>query len=436
MGRIFISYRRQDSIGIAGRIFDKLTAHFGPADVYLDIDIIPPGADFIKHINDGMAEAQIVLALIGEGWLQARGPKGRRLDDPQDFVRIELELAFARNITVIPVLLGSATMPRAEKLPESIAGITNLNASHVDLGRDFHPHVERLIQYLARHLNGGNSVSEKKLPGETVDSVVDRFLTEADAQIMVSAEHTLIVRPKTELVGFKNRINQFYRIEQADGKKRPLIWVLDFGRQIFDDIDARMRFLNVQALISRFKALKYFEDDRGIERWQWLQSRAVIVLFDPRRDGPQGERIQRPTFAAHNISLTTLDSLWWSSEQFGLLYQNDEEQMRPGTFSIFFNASCDWSSKTEWETSEFRYFGYSQFATDLKRTDLHTRGIELPPLPRIYVDAYKAVCAACAHALNLEILPKKQLPNGVAATQQLRYLGYHILNINEFMERY
>lgn len=436
MGRIFISYRRQDSIGIAGRIFDKLTAHFGHADVYLDIDIIPPGVDFIKHINDGMERAQIVLALIGESWLQARGPKGRRLDDPQDFVRIELELAFTKNITIIPVLLGAAIMPKVEKLPESIAGITHLNASHVDLGRDFHPHVDRLIQHIGRHLNGGE-VAPRVLPGEDISDLTDRFFKDADAIVNVSPEHSLIVRPKTELLGFKNIINRFRDIEQSDGKKRPLIWVLDLGRQKFDDLDSRMRFLNVQALLSRFKALKRFEDDGAEARWEWLRSRAVIFLLDTRSSGQQPEPTKRPTFAAHNVSLTTLESSWLNSPIFRELYGTNLERVSQRTFAIFFKVTSDWASPCTWDVQDLRYFGYATFSTNSAESDLRIRGLELPVLPAIYVDAFRNVCIAAAHTLEINYDKSQfRFVPGQDAVQHLCYLGYRLMRLDEFVETY
>lgn len=169
MSGIFISYRRRDSIAIAGRIFDRLTGHFGAGQVYIDIDTIPPGVDFLKHISGGMEQAKVVLALIGETWLHMQGPNGRRLDDPGDFVRIEIELALARNIPVIPVLLGPTAMPRAEELPTSITGLTQRNAAHVDLGRDFHPHTDRLIRDLERHLRPGGVSGGQALPGRPLN---------------------------------------------------------------------------------------------------------------------------------------------------------------------------------------------------------------------------------------------------------------------------
>ncbi|OAI38828.1 hypothetical protein AYO40_06325 [Planctomycetaceae bacterium SCGC AG-212-D15] len=150
MPKIFISYRREDSEDVAGRICDRLGAHFGPPNVFMDIDTIPFGVDFRKHIADAVSKCDVLLAVIGKDWLEARhreGPKAgqRRLDDPADFVRIELQAGLERNIPVIPVLVGKAGMPGEQHLPDVLKNLAWLNAAEVRSGRDFHDHMERLI---------------------------------------------------------------------------------------------------------------------------------------------------------------------------------------------------------------------------------------------------------------------------------------------------
>src|SRR5947209_12396451 len=123
MPKIFISYRREDSEHIAGRIYDRLEPCFGRDNVFLDIDTIPFGVDFREHLDQAVGRCDVLLAVIGERWLEVRfkdGPKEgqRRLDDPTDFVRIEIESALARGIPVIPVLVGTARMPDYLELPD------------------------------------------------------------------------------------------------------------------------------------------------------------------------------------------------------------------------------------------------------------------------------------------------------------------------------
>jgi WD40 repeat protein len=155
MTKIFISYRRQDTKAIAGRIFDRLEAKFGRDAVFMDIDSIPPGVDFHDWLNDHVAQAAVVLALIGPGWADERDDAGnRRLDNPNDFVRIEIEAALSRNIPLVPLLIDGAPFPPGEQLPESLRPLTRRNAAVLDAGRDFNVHIARLIEALERHLSG------------------------------------------------------------------------------------------------------------------------------------------------------------------------------------------------------------------------------------------------------------------------------------------
>jgi hypothetical protein len=126
---IFISYRRQDAEGEAGRLFDDLVSHFGERSVFMDVATIQAGRDFRTAIDDSVATCGVLLAMIGPGWLDARDEAAaRRLDDRGDFVRIETAAALRRDIPVIPVLLRGAKVPRADQLPPEIADLAYRNA--------------------------------------------------------------------------------------------------------------------------------------------------------------------------------------------------------------------------------------------------------------------------------------------------------------------
>jgi hypothetical protein len=148
--RIFISYRRKDAGHAAGRLSDRLIEHFGRAQIFQDIDSIEPGADFAEEIADAVASCQVLLALIGDGWLKVKDKQGRRrLDDPEDFVRLEIEAALSRNIRVIPILIDGAKMPRAGQLPSSLAGFARCQALELSPDRDrFDFDVGRLMKAL------------------------------------------------------------------------------------------------------------------------------------------------------------------------------------------------------------------------------------------------------------------------------------------------
>jgi len=122
MGKIFISYRRADSQGWAGRLGEELTRVFGDVALFFDIETIAPGDDIAEAVERGLEAAEIVVVLVGPGWLSASFPDGRRrLSDPNDYVVIEIATAIARHIRVLPVLLAGATMPSAEQLPTAIS---------------------------------------------------------------------------------------------------------------------------------------------------------------------------------------------------------------------------------------------------------------------------------------------------------------------------
>ncbi len=129
-GKIFINYRRDDDPGFTGRLFDRLQDAFDRQQLFIDVDNIAPGQDFVRVLHDRVAECDVVLVVIGKGWLDARDANGaRRLDDPEDFVRIEISSALSQdNKRVIPVLVRDTPMPRADLLPEVLKPLARLNA--------------------------------------------------------------------------------------------------------------------------------------------------------------------------------------------------------------------------------------------------------------------------------------------------------------------
>jgi hypothetical protein len=128
-GRVFISYRRQESSGLAGRLYDRLAARFGDDQVFMDVDTIALGVDFAEVISQAVSSCQVLLAVIGPRWLTVTDEDGRRrLDDPDDLVRLEIAAALERDIRVIPILVEGAAMPRRQQLPEALAGLARRNA--------------------------------------------------------------------------------------------------------------------------------------------------------------------------------------------------------------------------------------------------------------------------------------------------------------------
>jgi Tol biopolymer transport system component len=146
---IFISYRRTDNPDAVGRIYDRLASEFGKSRVFKDVDSIPLGQDFRSHLNDIVGNCVAVLAIIGPKWTDIRSETGqRRLDDPDDFVRIELEAALARNVPVVPVLVGHAVMPATGQLPASLSTLAFRQSIDVRPDPDFHNDATRLVAAL------------------------------------------------------------------------------------------------------------------------------------------------------------------------------------------------------------------------------------------------------------------------------------------------
>ena len=127
--RIFISYRRDDASGHAGRLYDDLVERFGDDRVFIDIDTIELGVDFGDSIEQALDRCEVVLAVIGRSWVKITDSAGlRRLDNPDDYVRMELEAALARGIRVIPVRVQGAPMPSSAELPEGLARLARRQA--------------------------------------------------------------------------------------------------------------------------------------------------------------------------------------------------------------------------------------------------------------------------------------------------------------------
>ncbi|HEY2476088.1 MAG TPA: toll/interleukin-1 receptor domain-containing protein [Candidatus Cybelea sp.] len=143
---LFVSYRRADSEAITGRIRDRLVDRFGEASAFMDIDSIPFGLDFREEIGLAARKTDTVLAVIGPHWRGDTTAGRPRLWDKGDPVRVELETALRRGIPIIPVLVMGAAMPASSELPPSLKELSFRNAIEVDAGRDFHPHVDRLIR--------------------------------------------------------------------------------------------------------------------------------------------------------------------------------------------------------------------------------------------------------------------------------------------------
>lgn len=143
MNNIFISYRRADSADVVGRIYDHLKGVVGKDNIFKDIHSVQLGIDYLKMTTEAVANCDVLLAIVGNRWLD-----GRRIDDPNDLVRVEIETAMGRDIPVIPVLVGGAEMPAQDELPDGLKPLGYRNAIKVRPDPDFPTDMARLVEAL------------------------------------------------------------------------------------------------------------------------------------------------------------------------------------------------------------------------------------------------------------------------------------------------
>jgi hypothetical protein len=150
MPLIFLCYRRSDTGGVAGRLYDRLLTEYTDEEVFRDIDDIPGGANFVAASEKALAGAKVFIALVGKDWLDVKGRSGeRRLAKPSDRVRVEVEMALRLEVPILPVLVDGAEMPGSDDLPDSMASFAFYNARHLD-AHSFDHHSQRILQEVNR----------------------------------------------------------------------------------------------------------------------------------------------------------------------------------------------------------------------------------------------------------------------------------------------
>ena len=263
---IFISYRRSDAAAAAGRLYDSLTSYFGPDRVFMDVSDIRGGEDFVKRIDDTLAMAGVCLIVIGNTWASVTDDQGQqRLENPDDFVRREVERALASGLTTIPVLVDDAMMPGEGALPEPLKPLYRLNA--LSLHHDhWENDVTRLIKLLEVDISG--SVAEKKF--YRLRTLVFLFFV---AAIILPIVHT-------QIFGIKSPPPQddYYWIWHV---LRYTIWFTLVGAMIL--LAGMLRFIE-RAQSAGFwislglAGVSLFLSEKGLEIWA-IVPLAVILMF-------------------------------------------------------------------------------------------------------------------------------------------------------------
>lgn len=179
-GGIFISYRRQETAWPARQLYEVLVARFGAASVFKDVDDIEPGEDFVEKITEAVASCDVLLALIGPQWLTMTDAEGhRRLDDPEDFVRLELSAALHRGVRVVPILVDGATMPKASELPDELMPIIRRQAFEINaVGFNTDRLLATIAAIVERPLTPNVATASASEPARSAEPVATRAGTE------------------------------------------------------------------------------------------------------------------------------------------------------------------------------------------------------------------------------------------------------------------
>jgi hypothetical protein len=169
MANIVISYRREDSKWIADRVFERLESHFGKGNVFMDIDSILIGLDFRKRIQATLERCDVMVALVGPDWI-GKEPKGARIFNETDWVRIEIEAALKKDIPLIPLLIDGSSMPKSEELPVSLKDFIFRNSAPID--RDnFRAQMDKVIASIDQHVAQLARPSAAPVPDTAVPKV-------------------------------------------------------------------------------------------------------------------------------------------------------------------------------------------------------------------------------------------------------------------------
>lgn len=300
MSRIFINYRRVDSEGYAGRIYDHLAKHFTKDAIFMDVDTIEAGTDFVDVLETAVKSCDVLVAIIGRQWLTVEDHYGqRRLDNPEDFVRIEVAAALSRNIRVIPVLVHNAPMLQAKSLPENLKSLARrhaLNINHVSFASD----VNRLIKHLEKALDEANktrgSLEREKEKSQLISSQIKGTTESTNLQNMsrpvfapITELKLVTLMNKTIFISYKREDETFARrLHEFLGEQGYKIWmdVFDIPKGIdpendivgWDDaIDIGLRSSDLVIGVMTPEAVK---SHNVLNEWGWaLSNNLPLVLI-------------------------------------------------------------------------------------------------------------------------------------------------------------
>lgn len=283
-GGIFLSYRREEAGYAAGRLADRIAARFPDTRVFIDVDSIPPGADFVEAIRRAVAGCDVLLVLIGRRWTVLTDEQGRRrLDSPEDFVVLEVEEALERGVPVVPVLLDGAAPPRPDELPATLRPLSRRNAVRVD-AESFRRDSDELLTSLGRLLPGGAGAAASP-PGGTdggtgvagVEPATGpltrgRPAERVDRRTGVHVSRRALLKAAVGVAGTSAvGAGTWAGKVLLDPPMRPR-WVFATGGQVFSSPTVSDGTLYVG---SRDRNLYALDSRTGVERWRYQTGAAV-----------------------------------------------------------------------------------------------------------------------------------------------------------------
>jgi hypothetical protein len=303
------------------------------------------------------------------------------------------------------------------------------------------------ISELGREAKGeSESTASPSIPWRRTMEVIATEFENSIALFSVGpGQSVLVSHPEMALIGFRNLMNELWKIDRSDDQERILVWALDLGRQDFEDPESRLRFVNAESLMTRFKALKRFQESDTEARWSWLTSRTVILVHDTRSVRPDMPRL--PAFDPHHILFDAIPPRWVRSPEFSLLYGTSFERLHESNYTIFLRRSVIQSSdeigvhdeiaSRARQSYNLGYFGHALLEVGQKG-QRQTKGLELDPLGRSYVDALGTVFVAAREMLGLRNASADLLIDGMKidqayATEKLRHHGFVLQSIDEFL---
>lgn len=255
MAHIFICYRRDDAGYVAGMLCERLKKEFGPASVFIDVDTIPLGVDFREHLNNAVSKCDVFLAIIGDSWLGSPNQASRRIDDPTDYIRIEIEAALQRDIPIIPVLVGKAHMPMKTDLPEPLRPIAFRNAAELRSGRDMNHHVDSLIRGLRPHFAPSQADNSWESEAEQRQRQVGGLYREAQA-LLKSESWDAAIKKLQAVLDLEPAHKDAAAQSRSAHRQQELSALYDRGRKHSEDRQWRKaleNFQRVQKIAGHYK---------------------------------------------------------------------------------------------------------------------------------------------------------------------------------------